>query len=136
MCGTPWQCYCRLLIRETRAGVASKQAVLGVRLYPLPRAMISAPPAHGAPLWQHDVLQGQCQPCSAREWAVMGRSCGARAVGTEAGDGPALLPALRHNKSLFQYPLVSSSISLLPTSGSIQRRWMNDVGAVIYQLWV
>lgn len=98
-------------------------------MYPLPREMISASPAREALLQQHNVLQGQRQPHT--EWAVMGRSCGA-----EAGDVLALLPAPRHNKSLFQYPLVSSSISHLPTSGSIQRRWMNDVGAVMYQHWV
>lgn len=57
-------------------------------------------------------------------------------AGEEASESipaPGLACAWRQNKFLLQYPLVSSSVSRLPTSGSIQRRWIDAAKAIIYQ---
>lgn len=62
-------------------------------------------------------------------WRQRDRSWPRGGGGERAGAAPGPVRARRCNKVLVQSPLVSSPVSRLPTSGSIQRRWIRAAGA-------
>lgn len=62
-------------------------------------------------------------------WRQRDRSWPRGGGGERAGAAPGPVRARRRNKVLVQSPVVSSPVSRLPTSGSIQRRWIRAAGA-------